>query len=147
MAGVHQPISIDLVDDEISGYLRRLLARLGDLTPVNRDMGEMLLNSHRRRFETQTAPDGSPWAQLSPDYKKRKKKNQDKILTLEGRLHGTLNYQAGPFELLLGSPLIYAAAQHFGRPEINLPARETLGLSDEDSAMLLDALGDWLLPA
>ncbi len=145
MAGATEVINIEVVDRETRDGLRVLQDHLGNLRPFYLDIGEALLNSTRERFTTQTAPDGSPWAQLSPDYKKRKKKHPDLILTLNGYLRGTLDYSATKDELRLGSPLPYAAAQHFGDPEINLPAREILGLSDEDRAMLLDALGDWLL--
>lgn len=147
MAGATDVITIEIDDREIRDGLRALEDRLGNLRPFYRDIGEALLNSTRERFTTQTAPDGSLWAPLSDDYKKRKKKHPDLILTLNGYLRGTLGYSATKDELRLGSPLEYAAAQHFGRPEINLPGREFLGLSDEDHAMILDALADWLLPA
>ena len=145
MAGASDVITIEIDDREIRDGLRALETKLGDLRPVFRDIGEALLNSTRERFNTQTAPDGSPWAQLSPDYKQRKKKHSDLILTLNGYLRGTLNYQATRDELRVGTPMIYGAAHQFGRPDINLPAREFLGLSDDDSAMILDTLSEWLL--
>lgn len=145
MAGASDVITIEIDDREIRDGLRALETKLGDLRPVFRDIGEALLNSTRERFNTQTAPDGSPWAQLSPDYKKRKKKHSDLILTLNGYLRGTLNYQATRDELRVGTPMIYGASKQFGRPEINEPAREFLGLSDDDSAMILDTLSEWLL--
>lgn len=145
MAGVSDVITIEIGDREIRDGLRALETKLGDLRPVFRDIGESLLNSTRERFNTQTAPDGSPWAPLSPDYKKRKKKHSDLILTLNGYLRGTLGYSAMKDELRIGTPMIYGAAHQFGRPEINLPARPFLGLSDDDTAMILDALSEWLL--
>lgn len=143
MAGANQPIDID--DREIRDGLKALQDKLGNLTPFYQDIGEALLNSTRRRFETQTAPDGSPWAPLSPDYKKRKKKHSDLILTLNGYLRGTLNYRATRDELRVGTPMIYGAAHQFGRPDINLPDRPFLGLSDDDTEMILDTLESWLL--
>lgn len=145
MAGANDSITIEIDNREIRDGLRALETKLGDLRPVFRDIGEALLNSTRERFNTQTAPDGSPWAQLSPDYKKRKKKHADLILTLNGYLRGTLGYSATKDELRVGTPMIYGAAHQFGRPEINLPARPFLGLSDDDTAMILDALSEWLL--
>lgn len=145
MAGATDVLIIEIDDREIRDGLRALENRLGNLRPFFLDIGEALLNSTRERFTTQTAPDGSPWAPLSPDYKKRKKKHSDLILTLNGYLRGTLDYSATKDELRLGSPLEYAAAQHFGDPEINMPSREFLGLSGDDNVMILDALEDWLL--
>lgn len=146
MAGATEAINIEVVDRETRDGLRVLQDHLGNLRPFYLDIGEALLNSTRERFTTQTAPDGSPWAPLSDDYKKRKKKHPDLILTLNGYLRGTLGYSATKDELRIGTPMIYGAAHQFGRAEINLPARPFLGLSDEDSTMILDALADWLLP-
>ena len=145
MAGASDVLSIEINDRQTRDGLRALQDKLGDLRPVFRDIGEALLNSTRERFNTQTAPDGSPWAQLSPGYKQRKKKHSDLILTLNGYLRGTLDYSATKDELRVGTPMIHGAAHQFGRPEINLPARPFLGVSDDDTAMMLDTLSEWLL--
>jgi phage virion morphogenesis protein len=142
MAGAFLEIHID--DAQLRDGLQQLQARLSDLTPVFQDIGEALLNSTRARFSRQTAPDGSPWAALSPGYQAHKKKNANLILTLNGYLRGTLNYQADKASLRVGTPLIYGATHQFGRPEKNLPARPFLGLSADDETMILDALNDWL---
>jgi len=130
MAGASNDIQID--DQSVRDGLRRLRSATGDLTPFFQDLGESLLNSTRARFRSQTAPDGSPWAALSTGYVRRKKRNRDKILTLSGRLSGTLRYRARPDELQLGTSLIYGATHQFGRPEKHIPARPFLGLSDDD---------------
>lgn len=142
MAGASIEIRID--DAELRRGLQQLETRLGDLTPFFRDIGEALLNSTRERFRSQTAPDGTPWAALSPGYRARKNKNKNLILTLNGYLRGTLNYHAEKDRVRIGTPLIYGATHQFGRPEKNIPARPFLGLSADDETMLLDALHDWL---
>ena len=147
MAGASQPIDINVDDQDVKAALNALLARIGDLQPAFRDLGEALLNSTRARFSSQTAPDGSPWAALSPAYRKRKKKNKDKILTLDGYLSGTLDYQASPAELLVGTPREYGAAHQFGRPEINLKPRPFLGISSGDKDEILDLLREHLARA
>lgn len=147
MAGASSPIDITLDDRELRALLRRLQARLGDLTPAFRDLGEHLLNSTRARFASQTDPAGSPWAPLSPAYQARKKKNKDKILTLDGRLRGLLTYQASKDALRVGTPLIYGATHQFGDPRRNIPARPFLGLSTDDQTELLAILNDWLTRA
>jgi phage virion morphogenesis protein len=126
--------------------LKTLQARLGDLTPALADIGESLLNSTRARFDSMEAPDGTPWAPLSPFYQKTKPKHKDLILTLNGYLRGTLAYQASPHELRLGSPMVYAAQHQFGNPARNLPARPFLGLSEADRQEIIATLRDWLLP-
>lgn len=132
MAGATLEIRID--DTALRSALAQLRATTGDLRPVFRDLGEALLNSTRARFSTQTAPDGSPWAALSPAYARRKKQNRDKILTLRGHLRGTLASQVTPDALLVGTNRIYGAAHQFGNPRRNLPPRPFLGLSVADRA-------------
>lgn len=143
MAGASLELSI-ANSAEVEAAFRELQAKLTDLTPFFQDIGEALLNSTRERFRSQTAPDGTPWARLSPAYQPRKKKNANLILTLNSYLRGTLNYRASPREVRIGTPLIYGATHQFGRPEKNIPARPFLGLSSDDETMILDALNDWL---
>lgn len=89
-------------------------AAVSNPQPMLRDMGEYLLIAHDRRFASQTSPDGTPWQALSPAYLKRKKKNQDKILVLDGFLKNTLRYQVSDNQLLFGTNRIYGAMHHFG---------------------------------
>lgn len=142
MAGAFLEIHID--DAQLRNGLQQLQAKLGDLRPVFQDLGEALLNSTRARFSSQTAPDGTRWATLSPGYQAHKKKNANLILTLNGYLRGTLNYQAGKDTLRIGTPLIYGATHQFGRAEKNIPARPFLGLADDDLTLIQDALHEWL---
>lgn len=150
MAGASLDLRID--DAELQAELKRLADRIGDLKPFFDDVGEELLNSTRERFRSQTDPEGNPWAALNPVYRQRKKRNKDKILTLWGHLRGTLVKQTDRDSLRIGTlpvsrigtPMDYAAAHQFGRPERNLPARPFLGLSAADREALLDALREYL---
>ena len=89
-------------------------AALADPAPMLRDIGEFLLIAHDQRFASQASPDGTPWQALSPAYLKRKKKNRDKILVLDGFLKNTLRYQVNNNELLFGTNRIYGAMMHVG---------------------------------
>lgn len=89
-------------------------AALADPAPMLRDIGEYLMIAHDQRFASQASPDGTPWQALSPAYLKRKKKNRDKILVLDGFLQNTLRYQVSNNELLFGTNRIYGAMMHFG---------------------------------
>ena len=143
MAGASLDIQLQIsIADEVKAAFLKLQGTLQDLTPVFRDIGESMLNVTRERFNTQTAPDGTPWKPLSPAYALVKKQNVAQILTLYGRLRGTLTYQAGPKEVRIGTPLVYGATHQFGRGAI--PARPFLGLSQSDEQELLDILNDHL---
>ena len=123
-----------------------------------RDIGEHLLNTTRERFSSQTAPDGTPWAPLSEDYKRTKPRNQDKILTLYGILRGQLTYRAARDEVAIGSPTIYAGTHQFGAergafgttargapiPWGDIPARPFLGLSPDDESAVMEILAEHL---
>lgn len=50
-----------------------------------------------------------------------------------------------PRSLYFGTPMVYGAAHQFGRPEINLPDRRVLGLSDGDKQSVLETLEGYLV--
>ncbi|WP_213664297.1 phage virion morphogenesis protein [Stutzerimonas stutzeri] len=88
-----------------------------------RNMGEYLaFQALPKRFVSQSAPDGTPWKALSPAYLKRKKKNQDKILVLDGPLSNGLRFQVVGGDLLVGTNMVYGAIHHFGG-DIDIAAR------------------------
>lgn len=143
MAGASELINIDYDDAAVKQSLKKLLDKLGNLTPVFQDIGESLLISHRERFDQAISPDGIPWAELSPDYQKRKRRNRDKILVLDGWLR-QLHYTANDTELDLGTDRIYGATHQFGDASRNIPARPFLGLDEAERATVLDLLEEWL---
>ena len=71
---------------EVRRRLDNLVRAEGDAAPLMRDIGERVLNATRDRFSSMTDPDGG--APLSDAAKRRKKRNADKILTLDGDLRG-----------------------------------------------------------
>lgn len=115
--------TLEFDNSQALAIINQAAQALGDPSPLLRSMGEYLLIAHDQRFASQTSPDGKPWQALSPAYQRRKKKNKDKILQLDGYLANTLVYQVNGADLLFGSNRVYAAIQHFGG-EIQMPARE-----------------------
>ncbi len=158
MAGAR--ISIDVVGiDTATKRLGALAAAGQDLTPVMRDIGEYLVRVTKDRFADERGPDGTPWQPLSEATRKRKRRNKSRILTRDGFLGGQIPFQAGPAEVLVGSPLVYAGTHQFGAekgsfgttskgspiPWGDIPAREFLGLSDADAGEIEDLVADYLL--
>ena len=133
MAGAR--ITLDYETGPALTFLRQLGEHIDDLSPLFGQIGEYLDESTEARFAAQEAPDGTPWAPLSPDYAKRKRKNADKILVLDGILRDTLAYNVGPRELEFGTNQEYGATHQFGRDSI--PAREYIGISNEDENEIL----------
>lgn len=96
---------------------------MGNPVDMLRDMGEWLaFQALPRRFESQSAPDGTPWQPLSPAYLRRKKRNKDKILVHDGNLQNGLRFQVEGSELLVGTNRKYGAIHHFGG-DIEIAAR------------------------
>lgn len=144
MAGSFIAISHHGVADAFE-LLAKLYQKTGDLSEPLADIGEGLMLSHRDRWDAQENPEGEPWAPLSEKYRARKPRHADEILRLNDDLRDTLDYQVDPQALYFGTPMVYGAAHQFGRPDINLPERRVLGLSDGDKQSVLETLEGYLV--
>ncbi|MGE7992543.1 phage virion morphogenesis protein [Pseudomonas sp. NPDC089554] len=110
MAGAMLDVTIDA--SVVGRELELLAERLGSLrTPLN-DIAEYLHMSVDARARRQVAPDGSPWAPLSPRTLARKKGN--KTLRESGALLDTLRHQVSNDELQFGTDRPYGALHQFG---------------------------------
>ncbi|MCF5718710.1 phage virion morphogenesis protein [Aeromonas veronii] len=144
MAGSFIAISHHGVADAFE-LLAKLYQKTGDLSEPLADIGEGLRLSHRDRWDAQESPEGEPWAPLSDKYRARKPRHADEVLRLNDDLRDTLAYQVDPQTLYFGTPMVYGAAHQFGRPEINLPERRALGLSEGDKQSVLETLEGYLI--
>lgn len=150
MTGISYEVEIDNVDMEAE--LTRRLAQMEDLTPFHKIVGEHLLLSLDERFESETAPDGSPWQRHSPvTIALRLKKYGNAPLTIlrAGGYLSQLNANSNADHVRIGSALAYAAIQHFGgkagrNRKVTIPARPYLGLSNDDRSAIVEIAEDWL---
>jgi len=149
MAGAR--IELQYVDAGVQDELKRLLARLEDPQPALAEIGQYGVESTRERIESQNADNPiAAWEPLTERYLKSKRKREhhpDEILVLYGFLVSTFAWQATKDTVEWGSNQVYAAAQQFGRPEINLPPRPFLGVTERDRTEILDILHAWLSDA
>ncbi len=152
--------------------LQAMYERMSDLRPLMAEIGEDQMEATKRRFSTGKAPDGTPWApnsavtlgEYSAMFARKKdgtlsKKAQAKIagkkpLTGETRaLATTINYQiTASNEVAIGSPMVYAAMQHFGGkksqfPHLwgDIPARPIFGVSEADKANITELVRSYML--
>ena len=119
--------------------LQNTAAKLGNLSPVHRAIGELLVDSTKQRFADSQAPDGSTWQTLSEttlmqyvstfgksNFGKSGRINKAGAARVQGRkpligksksLSTQIFYEvsANGNELTVGSPMIYAAVQQFGQ--------------------------------
>lgn len=152
--------TITITEDRITAALAGISAALADPLPLMQDFGDYLVDSTTQRFLTGTAPDGSVWAPKSPvtiaaqGGRKTNRLDTRPLFGPSKALSSTINYEAFSDRVEWGSPMIYAAMQHFGGsreafPHLwgDIPARAFLGISPEDETNLLDIAGDWLMDA
>lgn len=126
------PISTSLSDAGANAELLDILTRLENPEGFYKSVGERLLASSRDRFREEAAPDGTAWTPLQPaTIKAREKAGQTPITILRSNsksksgspLAGSLNYEAAPDQVRIGSPLAYAAIHQFGGT-IKIPERQ-----------------------
>lgn len=155
MAGAMLDVTLDA--SQVGKALEELASRLGDLTTPLNDIGEYLHQSTDERFRQKVAPDGSPWAPLSPVTLARKKGTG--ILREKGTLQDTLRKQVTSTELAFGTDRVYGAVHQFGQkkgasgktgkgrsiPWGDIPAREYLGLSADDETEVLFIVQQYLM--
>ena len=157
-------ITIEINIAAAEADLKRLEAALEDSTPVMHDLGELMTRSTKERFVAGTSPDGVKWAPKSQatldSYGQRKSNRVDTrpLFGPSGALNSTIFPEVGKGEVLIGSPMIYAAVQQFGAakgafgqtsrgasiPWGNIPARPFLGVSPEDEISIIETVEDYL---
>jgi phage virion morphogenesis protein len=146
-----------------SKALNALAARASDLRPLMEEISAFGEDSTRRRFETQTSPDGEKWA---PTHR------GGNILVDKGHLRDSITARAGTDSAEWGSNLIYAGIhQHGGeikaktpaglifsvggrsganrkefvrKQSVTIPARPFLGLSAGDEREISQIVEDYL---
>lgn len=127
----------DLLNDNIS----QLIAKFGNLEPILGAVGDVLQSSTKTRIATtKTAPDGARWADILPSTKA--KKGRDDILIDTSSLIDSVIYQVTGNTLEVGTAMTYAPLLQLGTK--NMPAREFLGISDDDRRQIDARLTEFL---
>lgn len=147
------PTAVLVIDATPIGELaRRLEAVDGDKAEALDAIGAAWETSTKVRFETSTAPDGTPW-KPSQRVLQHKGKTPLKTLVESARLKGSITHAADGDTVEVGTNVEYAAAHQFGAtiqqagahavplvlPEgaaggrvIVLPARPFIGITEAD---------------
>ena len=153
-------ITISFDNTQIATLLNQLEQAGQNLEPVMKNIGEILLNSSRQRFQTSTAPDGEKWTVNSPVTLANKRDNRPLIGETKS-LSTQIHYEATQEHVIVGSLMEYAGTQQFGAskgqygttkhgvsvPWGDIPARPFLGISTEDESDIIALLSDYLAQA
>lgn len=130
-------------DEQIQQRLKVLGARVRDLTPTMRAIGEYLVFATDNRFRTETDLQGKPWQKLSPKTieQKRRQGRINKILQSTGVMRSRVSYQATDDSVKIGINDRKATFHQLG---LGVPKREILGVSDSDKAIILGLINDFI---
>lgn len=110
----------------------------GDTLPLMQTIGAVVTASAQERItDTNETPDGEPWADLTPYYAEQKAEQRAEagLLQFDGDLLDSISFDAEPEQVTIGSNLPYAGYQG--------EMREYIGISQQDSADIADAVDDW----
>lgn len=148
-------------DGVMEAALGRIIRGFDNIEPLAEIFGEYLEASTIERFDTETAPDGSPWEQSI-----RAKEEGGQTLTDSSQLRSSIHHEASNGAVRWGSNKIYARIQNDGGTirakgggklnfplpgglgfrsvdQVTLPARTFLGINAEDEAELTALAEDY----
>lgn len=143
--------SVDVKNESVVQALTSIAARLNDLSPPMRDIGQGLERSIRMRFAAQSDPDGTKWHTLAPSTVLNRAKTGARggILEHFGTMLESLSFQADSNSVRVGFGVDVAVFHEFGTKKMpqrkmmfSDPATGQLGKDDE--ALVLDLLGKYL---
>jgi phage gpG-like protein len=141
-------IQIVIDDTQLQGGLSELTAKLANLRPAMADIGESALRKVRKRFDTESAPDGSKWKSLAESTIKAKVRRKrtgkpyrtnaepSAILKDTFTLRDSITYQASNQSLAIGTNIFYGG--------FNQSTRPFLGVDDEDAIKIVEIIRDYL---
>lgn len=175
-SAVADSITFRLEDTVVLERLRQIAARVDNMAPAMRAIGEIMAESTQQRFSSSTGPDGERWkpnelstvlarlGSIAGAYSKKTGRltkkgagaiTSKKPLVDTGILQDTIRYQLTPggngveigTNRFAGEWDGGAAVHQFGNRKGTIPARPFLGLSASDERAVLDVLDRFLRQA
>ncbi|MFZ2269054.1 MAG: phage virion morphogenesis protein [Azonexus sp.] len=157
-----------LQNQAVIARLNEIARRYADMSPAMKAIGETVTESTKARFETSTAPDGTPWApnavstvlerisQIKGAYRKDgrlSKKGAEAYVSKKPLVDTGITQDSFRWQLAEGGNAVEvgtnrfaseweggAAVFHYGRRDGSMPARPILGISPADEVDVLDIL-------
>lgn len=154
-------LTVSVDSQKVSAILAKIAARMSDLSPAMAAIGQELESRVSARFETETDPDGRPWAPWAqstrdsyPFHGSQAAAGDDgpgsgRILDRYGTMLRSLSHQASANSVRIGFAQPYATHHEFGTK--HMPRRGLLmddpeagTLSKDDETAVLEILNDYL---
>ena len=114
-------ITVNVDNAEVVAELRRLQQAVSNMTPVFKAIGQVIKSEIELTFRDTKSPDGINWQALSPVTIARRRNNSSVPLNDTGRLKNSLTYVADDKKVQVGTNLVYAAMQNFGKSKAQMP--------------------------
>lgn len=102
-------IQITVQDEKVRMLLGTLALRMQDLSPIMREIGEIVRDSVMRNFREQRSPQGGIW---EPSH--RALQEHGKTLIDTATLRNSINVRADRDKVAVGTPVEYAAVHQLG---------------------------------
>jgi phage gpG-like protein len=155
---------------QVADSLHEASRRVSDIRPLLALVGEEVRASIVSNFDAQSDPMGRPWKPLKRPRRQRGRFSKarvmkkllgmhlaaagvpsafglgaTKILIDTGRLRASIAKKVeGNSRVLIGTNVVYAAAQNFGYQPRNLPARTFLGIRRGDERVIEKTIEAWV---
>lgn len=117
-------VSITIDERRVRIQLQTLAEMLTDLSPVLRQLGEIVHARSMESFEEGRSPEGPPWP---PSARVREFGGRTLIDT--ATLRNSINVQTSTTEVRVGTPVIYGPVHQFGSGGVRPAARTTAMVS------------------
>ena len=102
-------IDIEVRDEQVRLFLAELAKRFANLTPLMRNIGEIVVERAMQSFAAGTSPAGVPW---KPSH--RAVRQGGKTLVDSTILSNSIHEFPGPTSVRVGTPVQYAGTHQFG---------------------------------
>lgn len=116
--------SIEINDQGLHELLAKLVNSLSDLSPVMREISEIMIEASMQAFAEKADPaTGAPWkplAEATKKYRKKHGRSDENILQFTGLMKSSIGHpghgilKIGPFEAIVGTNVPYAHVHQFG---------------------------------
>ncbi len=110
-------IDLEIKHEDVRDLLERFLSRFANLRPATALIGQNVTESVQRNFEEHRSPEGEPWEELSPKYRRwkvRKGHNAENILILDNHLARSVHPEPTGDDVRIGTDMIYGRIHQLG---------------------------------
>lgn len=143
-------LTISIENRLLADKLGEIMQEMADMKPLMSGIGQALESRVSEHFETETDPEGKPWAAWSPDYLANYPKGGNRrILDFYGDMLNNLNHKADSDSVRVGFGTLIATYHEFGTE--HMPRRglltanpETGELAARDEAEILNIIDSWM---